>query len=87
MLPSSLLLLKLINRTSIIFFCERQIEMRLDPVSDVDLLELQRLSREMLVVMRRAHLHDAILADLLDELQQQATTLYRERAGKRPITT
>lgn len=57
--------------------------MRLDPVSDMDLVELQRLSRDMLVVMRRANLHDAILADLLDELEQQAAALCRERAGKR----
>jgi hypothetical protein len=53
--------------------------MRLDPVSDIDLIELQRLSKELLVVMHRANMHNAILADLLDELEQQATTLRRKR--------
>ncbi len=45
--------------------------MRLDLVSSQDLVELQRLSRELLATLYRAKLHDTILADLLDEFEQQ----------------
>jgi hypothetical protein len=53
--------------------------MQLDHISDSDLLDLHRLSREMLTAMYRAKIQDTILADLLDEFEQQTTTLCRHR--------
>jgi hypothetical protein len=53
--------------------------MRLDQVSDSDLLDLHRLSREMLNALHRAKMQDAILTDLLDEFEHHAASLCRRR--------
>jgi hypothetical protein len=53
--------------------------MDLDSVSDKDLNELERLSRELLTLMGRAKLKNNILADMLDEFVRQAGEVRRSR--------
>lgn len=53
--------------------------MQIDHISDSDLLDLHRLSREMLTALYRASMQDAILTDLLDDFERQTTHLCRQR--------
>ncbi|HLV36814.1 MAG TPA: hypothetical protein VKY59_16945 [Spirillospora sp.] len=53
--------------------------MNLDTVSDKNLQELERLSRELLLLMRKANLKDDLLVEALYRLERQAGDLRRER--------
>ena len=53
--------------------------MNMESISDKNLGELERLSRELLVVMRKAQLADTTLATLLTTLETEAGELRRAR--------
>lgn len=53
--------------------------MNFDEVSDKHLHELERLSKELLEIMRRAKLHDQPLTEMLRSLESQAEKARRER--------
>lgn len=53
--------------------------MNMDSVSDKNLGELERLSRELLAVMRKAQLADTPLATLLSTLESEAGEIRRAR--------
>jgi hypothetical protein len=53
--------------------------MNLDTVSDKNLQELERLSRELLLLMRKANLKDDLLVEALYRLERQAGDTRRER--------
>jgi hypothetical protein len=53
--------------------------MNFDEVSDKHLHELERLTKELLEVMRKAKLLDQPLTELLRELESQAEKARRER--------
>jgi hypothetical protein len=57
--------------------------MWLDRVSDTDLTDLHRLSKELLMVMYRANLHDVLLTDLLGEFEQQVDHTRRARLTRK----
>ena len=53
--------------------------MELDALSDKNLNELERLSRDLLAAMRKAKLSDSTLVNLLSTLERQAGEIRRAR--------
>ncbi len=53
--------------------------MNLDTVTDKHVHEIERLTKELLEVMRKAKLQDEPLTELLRQLQQESGRVRRER--------
>jgi len=53
--------------------------MNIDTLSDKDLQELERLTRELLVLLRKAKMGDQPVAESLHELEARAGDIRRER--------
>jgi hypothetical protein len=53
--------------------------MSIETLSDKDLQELERLTRELIAVLRKAKMNDQPLAEMLYELETRAGNLRRER--------
>ncbi len=58
---------------------ESESRVNLEPVSDKHLHEIERLSKELLALLRKAKLLDQPITPLLRELEAQAEKARRER--------
>jgi hypothetical protein len=59
------------------------IEMLSETISDKNLHELERLTQELLEIMRKAKIQDAFLSEALTQLHQEASDARRNRFDAR----